>query len=121
MIRSDAKRIAERNGIKLGKWKFASINKSKNVWFIDIPISDVAEQYIILLHDPRKGTEYLHVLDIPAGFLLQNQEKLVVRNSPSGRKISLELSINMHNKFQDRRPTGRNVSFARFVRNEGIQ
>ena len=130
MTKSDAKRIAEKNGIKLGKWNLASRNTGQDVWWINIPVADAAEQRIILLHDTRKGAEYLHVLDVPAGFISDNADKFKRMTSLKKDKgltslkkdvYNIELSCNKRNMFQDVKSGGGNIQFRRFVRKEGIQ
>ena len=121
MTKSEAKRIAEKNGIKLGKWNLASRNTGQDVWWINIPVANAAEQRIILLHDTRKGAEYLHVLDVPAGFISDNADKFKRMTSLKKDVYNIELSCNKRNMFQDVKSGGGNIQFRRFVRNEGIQ
>jgi hypothetical protein len=95
---------------------FANINSSKNVWWLDLPISKVSQvsdpHIHLLLYDQQEGT--LHHLAIPKSYIKQNQQRLVTRESKGC--ISLELSADENRKFHDVRPKGCGVEFKQFLK-----
>lgn len=94
---------------------FANINSQKEVWWFDIPCSKIAagktEDINLLLFDHR--TDELHHLIVPAAYSRANLAGLVIREEKG--TISLELSAEASNMFQDVRPTGGGVKFRQFV------
>jgi hypothetical protein len=94
---------------------FANINSQKEVWWFDIPCSKIAvgavEDINLLLFDHR--TNELHHLIVPTAYLRANLNGLVVRGEKG--TISLELSAEVSNMFQDVRPTGGGIKFRQFV------
>lgn len=94
---------------------FANINARKDVWWFDIPLKKVnpgAERILhLLLYDHR--SKELHHLRVPTGYIRENLSKLVTRNEKE--TISLELSTDRSNLFQDVRPTAGGVHFGQFL------
>jgi hypothetical protein len=98
-----------------GNTSFANINAAKDVWWFDISLQRVAQPtaglFVHLLpFDQRCAT--LHHLKIPTSYFQENLPKLVVRNDRMA--ISLELSADSRNLFQDMRPGSAGVGFAQF-------
>jgi len=94
---------------------FANINSQKEVWWFDIPCSKIVvgavEDINLLLFDHR--TNELHHLIVPTAYFRANLNGLVVRGEKG--TISLELSAEALNMFQDVRPTGAGIQFRQFV------
>lgn len=95
---------------------FANINAKKLVWWLDIPMSTIAQlsnpTITLLLYDHR--SKELHHLEIPKSYFRDNQKRLVMRHDKDC--ISLELSTEKDNAFRDIRPTGGGVEFKQFLK-----
>jgi hypothetical protein len=95
---------------------FANVNASKDVWWLDIPISKLSQSgnsnIGLLLFDHR--LDRLYYLEIPKGFFKDNQRRLVTRSEREC--ISLELSTDNAKIFRDVRPGGDGVDFSRFLK-----
>lgn len=97
-----------------GDTRFANISKGpKKVWRIHIPLLKIStrglEELNLLLCD---GSTKLHHLRVPTKYFRQNRARLVVE--PERKCISLELSAEGPNMFQDVRLGGDHVKFAQF-------
>jgi hypothetical protein len=94
--------------------RFANINASKSVWWLDIPdktiINPPFDMWNILLYDERVNQQRFHHLVIPVAYLRQNRDGLRTRNGMA----HLELSIEEKNLCQDVVGTGQ-VRFAQFI------
>jgi hypothetical protein len=94
--------------------RFANINASKSVWWLDIPdktiINPPFDRWNILLYDERVNQQRFHHLVIPVAYLRQNRDGLRTRNGMA----HLELSIEEKNLCQDVVGTGQ-VRFAQFI------
>ena len=95
--------------------RFANINSAKDVWWIDVPLLLLSDPEVdsvdLVLFDGR--TSELHHLRVPVGFLNENLGALHVRDDAS--KVSLELAIDLPNRFGNLVPVDSGVSFAPFL------
>ncbi|WP_421548569.1 hypothetical protein [Pseudomonas sp. QD4] len=114
-----ARRNQELGGAVLGvnNCHFAELNRNKNIWWFDIPVSRLAigqyEWVHLLLHNP--GTDQLLHLKVPTVFLREKLEGLVIRNEGKRKAaLSLELSADKDSLLKDVRPAGTGVNFAQF-------
>ena len=105
-------RVADLNN---GNTHFSNINAAKDVWWFDIPLKKVnagAERILhLLLYDHR--SKELHHLRVPTTYIRENLSRLVIRGEKE--TISLELSTDRSNLFQDVRPTAGGVRFGQFL------
>jgi hypothetical protein len=97
-----------------GDTRFANISKGpKKVWWVDIPLSKIStgglEEVNLLLCD---GSNKLHHLRVPSQYFRQNRARFVVQ--PERKCISLELSADGPNMFQDLKLGGGRAKFAQF-------
>jgi len=114
-----ARRNQELGGAVLGvnNCHFAELNRNKNIWWFDIPVSRLAigqyEWVHLLLHTP--STDRLLHLKVPTVFLREKLEGLVIRNEGKRKAaLSLELSADKDSFLKDVRPAGTGVAFAQF-------
>jgi hypothetical protein len=94
--------------------RFANVNVSKAVWWLDLPLDYVfnhTEGAVNLVLAGSRNGELFH-LRVPKVWLTENIEEFAVRNDKS--VISLELSCDRQNRFQDVRPTSRGLHFGQF-------
>ena len=95
--------------------RFANINSAKDVWWVDIPLSVLAdsgaESVDLALFNGR--TSELHHLRIPVEFLNEHLAALHVRDDVA--KVSLELAIDPPDRFRNVVPIDSGVSFAPFL------
>ena len=93
---------------------FANINSSKSVWWFDISVEKfTSEKYTtldILVFDNE--TNELHYLRVPTQYIGENLQKFHVRSDQNS--VSLELSSERSNRFQDIRPKSARMPFAQF-------
>ena len=115
-----ARRNQELGGAVLGvnNCHFTELNRNKNIWWFDIPLSRLAigqyEWIHLLLHTP--STDQLLHLKVPTVFLREKMEGLVVRNQGKRKStVSLELSADKDAFLEDVRPAGTGVNFAKFL------
>lgn len=115
-----ARRNQELGGNVLGvnNCHFTELNRNKNIWWFDIPVSRLAigqyEWIHLLLHTP--STDQLLHLKVPTVFLREKMEGLVVRNQGKRKPtVSLELSADKDAFLEDVRPAGTGVNFAKFL------
>ncbi|MFW0754646.1 hypothetical protein ACN1C3_07805 [Pseudomonas sp. H11T01] len=115
-----ARRNQELGGAVLGvnNCHFTELNRNKNIWWFDIPVSRLAigqyEWIHLLLHTP--STDQLLHLKVPTVFLREKMEGLVVRNQGKRKPtVSLELSADKDAFLEDVRPAGTGVNFAKFL------
>ena len=115
-----ARRNQELGGAVLGvnNCHFTELNRNKNIWWFDIPVSRLAigqyERIHLLLHTP--STDQLLHLKVPTAFLREKMEGLVVRNQGKRKPtVSLELSADKDAFLEDVRPAGTGVNFAKFL------
>ncbi|VVN86614.1 hypothetical protein [Pseudomonas fluorescens] len=115
-----ARRNQELGGAVLGvnNCHFTELNRNKNIWWFDIPVSRLAigqyEWIHLLLHTP--STDQLLHLKVPTAFLREKMEGLVVRNQGKRKPtVSLELSADKDAFLEDVRPAGTGVNFAKFL------
>ena len=97
---------------------FANINKSKDVWWFDIPLRKIsspvtADALDLLVYDYRD--DQLYHLRVPTEFIRKNLRELVVRSDKE--VISLELSADKAELFRDLRSKGGKIMFAQFCQN----
>lgn len=94
--------------------RFANVNVSKAVWRLDLPLdyvfNDTEAAVNLVLAGSRNG-ELFH-LRVPKIWLTENIEEFAVRNDKA--VISLELSCDPDNLFQDVRPTSKGLHFGQF-------
>lgn len=94
---------------------FANLNSSKSVWWFDIP----AEKFTAGKHNAldilvfSDETNELHHLRVPTAYVRENRERFHVREDKNS--LSLELSSELNNRFQDVRPTSGRMPFAQFL------
>lgn len=90
-----------------GNTLLARFNKSKNVWWFDIPLSQLkAGKFLNLLLANPAGDAVEH-LKVPTGFLRQQQDSLELRDKNARRPtLSLELSAAPGKRLRDVRPGG---------------
>lgn len=88
-----------------GNTLLARFNKSKNVWWFDIPLSQLkAGKFLNLLLANPAGDAVEH-LKVPTGFLRQQQDSLELRDKNARRPtLSLELSADPGKRLRDVRP-----------------
>jgi hypothetical protein len=94
--------------------RFANISASKAVWWLDLPLHYVFNHTggaVNLVLAGSRDAELFH-LRVPKVWLTENIDEFAVRNDQS--VISLELSCESHNLFQDVRPTSRGLHFEQF-------
>ena len=95
--------------------RFANINSAKDVWWVDIPLSALAdpgaESVDLALFDGR--TSELHHLRIPVEFVNENLGALHVRDDVA--KVSLELAIDPPDRFGNVVPVDSGICFERFL------
>ena len=95
---------------------FANINAAKNVWWFDIPIHKLSDNiYInVLLYDcsDRK----LYHLKVPCNYFQDHHFNFSICKDK--QVISLELSADISNRFQDVRAGGSQVNFQYFLKGE---
>lgn len=94
--------------------RFANVSVSKAVWSLDLPLHYVFNHTegavnLVLAGSENEGLFHLRV---PKVWLTENIEEFAVRADKS--IISLELSCDRHNLFQDVRPTSRGLHFGQF-------
>src|SRR2546425_5991827 len=84
MNRSEAISIVRRRGtssVTPASFHFANVNAGKNVWWLDIPVTKLAQSgdsnIGVLLYDERPGL--LHVLEVPKSYFKDHIRDLVVR------------------------------------------
>lgn len=119
-VQAIARRNQELGGAVLGvnNCHFTELNRNKNIWWFDIPVSRLAigqyEWIHLLLHTP--STDQLLHLKVPTVFLREKMEGLVVRNQGKRKPtVSLELSADKDAFLEDVRPAGTGVNFAKFL------
>ena len=112
----NASRQCRSTSIQGSNTHFSSINSSKNVWWLDIPreklTTPLFEQINLLLYDDQPAKPRLHHLVVPVSYLRQNLQHLRIRTD--NNKISLELSANTSNIYDDVIGAGR-LSFRQFL------
>ncbi len=95
--------------------RFANINTTKDVWWLDIPGEMITKPSFDILHlllsDGRPNQPQLHHFEIPISYIRKNIPNLRIRNDKN--TVHLELSIAGSNLFQDVIGPGR-VRFAQF-------
>ncbi|EMK0654709.1 TPA: hypothetical protein N2B35_000797 [Pseudomonas aeruginosa] len=99
-----------------GNTLLARFNKSKNVWWFDIPLSQLkAGKFLNLLLANPAGDAVEH-LKVPTGFLREQQDSLELRDKNARRPtLSLELSADPGKRLRDVRPGGAGLDFAPFL------
>lgn len=99
-----------------GNTLLARFNKSKNVWWFDIPLSQLkAGKFLNLLLAKETGG-HLQVLHCIAGRVRQQQDSLELRDKNARRPtLSLELSADPGKRLRDVRPGGAGLDFAPFL------
>ncbi len=94
---------------------FANINSGKSVWWFDIPvkkfISGKFETINLLLYDNNDGL--LHHLSVNINQIKDNLDSVYIREDKEC--ISLELSAQKYNRFQDIRPGSGRMDFSQFL------
>lgn len=94
---------------------FANINPSKNVWWLDIPLSKLTKEGIpnisLLLYD--NINDKLHYIVIPKVYFQENMERFAVRHNKGC--ISIELSTDEAKIFRDMRPGGYGINFRKYL------
>lgn len=96
--------------------RYAKINAAKNVWWIDIPIHLLSDHIYIhfLLYDCSDIK--LYYLEVPCNYFQDGHFKFCIRKDK--QVISLELSADNSNRFQDVRSGGNKPNFKYFVKGE---
>lgn len=94
---------------------FANINSSKPVWWFDISVKKITSGKvntidILVFHNKANS---LHYLRVPTTYIIENFDKFYVREDKNS--VSLELSSERSNQFQDVRPASGKMPFAQFV------
>jgi len=113
---SRAARHCRSADIRASTTHFSNINASKNVWWLDIPGQRITNPTFttmhFLLYDGRPNRPEFHHLAVPIMYIRQSIGGLRIRTD--NNKVSLELSAETSNLFQDVIGTGR-VSFGQFA------
>jgi hypothetical protein len=94
--------------------RFANVNSSKPVWWLDLPnkkLADRTSPNLDLILADSDGR--LHHLRLPKSWLIANIARLAVRADKD--VISLELSAQPHDRFTDVRPRSGRLAFRAFV------
>jgi hypothetical protein len=93
--------------------RFANVNASKDVWWLDIPEKTIVDpsfdMWNLLLFYETANQQRFHHLMIPIAYLAENIRGL----RPRDDMVHLELSVEARNLFQDVVGSGR-VCFAQF-------
>ncbi len=94
---------------------FANVNSSKSVWWFDIAVekftSGVYESLdLLVVTSDGKVVHYLHV---PTSYVSENISSFHIRKDK--KSVSLELSTEQRNIFQDIRPGGNRMQFDQFL------
>ncbi len=94
---------------------FSNVNSSKSVWWFDIPVVKFTSgKYDALnLLVVSADAKTMHHLRVPTSYVRDNLCHFHVREDKN--TISLELSSQNSNKFQDVRPGSGNMPFSQFV------
>jgi len=94
---------------------FANINSSKNVWWLDIPLSKLTEEgnsnITLLLYDHIN--DKLYYIVIPKVYFQENMERFAIRHNKGC--ISIELSTDEAKIFCDMRPGGYGINFRKYL------
>ena len=97
------------------KTHFANVNSRKLVWWIEIPLikftSGEYQELDILVFEG--GLNILHHLRVPTNYIKDNLPMFYVRKDKES--ISLELSVDNRNKFEDIRPKSGKMQFSQFL------
>ncbi|MEK6301689.1 MAG: hypothetical protein AABO41_13345 [Acidobacteriota bacterium] len=120
MNRSEAIACAARqkgaSGLRRSSTHFANINAAKEVWWLEIPQTKLAQAgdltINLLLYDSRSGI--LHHLQVPKLFFETHEKQLVIR--PEKACLVLELSSEKARQFRDVRPGGDGIEFRPFLK-----
>lgn len=95
---------------------FANINAAKNIYWFDIPIQKLSSNsYLHLLMYDRNENKLYH-LEVPCTYLQENLSSFYIRQDKQA--ISLELSANIRDRFQDIRSGGNKLNFKGFLQGE---
>ncbi len=117
LSRSGAISLIKKRGVVLltTATHFANVNARKPVWWFDIPIEKFTSGHYtlidLLLCDGL--TNQLHHLQVPTEFIRNQIDEFKIREDK--QVISLELSSQTYNLFQDVRPGSKRLSFAKFL------
>lgn len=88
---------------------------NKSVWWLDIPISKVADGMCaavsIILHNAAE--EKLIVLEVPTSDMKEHLSEFSTRTHEDAECISLELTLD---NMKDIRPKGSNIAFKQYIK-----
>ncbi|MGE0087677.1 MAG: hypothetical protein AB7S75_24970 [Desulfococcaceae bacterium] len=109
------------NGILLknNSTHFANINSSKSVWWFDISVKKIKSEdfniptFDFLIFNNKENQ--LHHLRVPTEYIRDNLDQFHIRNDDKKKSVSLELSSDKINLFQDIRPGSGRMPFAQFL------
>ena len=95
---------------------FSNINSSKDVWWFDISLQRISKSEVIniLVYDYKTNSIY-HLI-VPTHYFNENRNKFAIREDRAC--VSIELSCDETNKFQDIRPTSGRMKFSEFLKAE---
>ncbi|QYH40005.1 hypothetical protein GYM62_14860 [Algoriphagus sp. NBT04N3] len=92
---------------------FASINKSKRVWWANIPVSKFADEVHLLLAD----TDHFLWISLPKGFVRDLASTFRIREDKNA--VDLEISADKNTRYlADVKSGGTGFDFRRYVKEE---
>ncbi|AFL81135.1 hypothetical protein Aeqsu_1652 [Aequorivita sublithincola DSM 14238] len=95
--------------LKASQFSFANINKSKNVWWFNIPISKFSDDVHLLLNTP----DYAYWVHLPRGFA----KGVPFRIRPDKNAVDLEISANPGDRYlRDVKSKGAGFDFEPYVK-----
>lgn len=90
---------------------YASINKSKEVWWLNIPVEKFSETVHILLNAGSR----IHWIELPNGFVSSVSQKFKIR--PDKNVVDLEISADRSYLYmKDVKSGGTNFNFSPYIK-----
>lgn len=96
-----------------GNTCFSSINKSKRVWWANIPVSKFADEVHLLLAD----TDHFLWISLPKGFVPNLSDTFRIREDKNA--VDLEISADQNSRYLvDVKSGGTGFDFRKYVKEE---
>lgn len=100
-------------GLNSRNTSYSNINKSKNVWWFNVPVSKFKEDVHLLLNTQTKAIWVL----LPKGFVNNLVANFKIRNDKDA--VDLEISADRHFKYlHDVKSGGTGFDFSGYVKEE---